>query len=151
MNRARVVMAVLSAIACVTMTVPLADAGGGMGGGAGTYACRTISNGVNPPQVVSLDVDGINAPIVGQVGPPMLLCDLITDGTTVNNADPTANVSDPTHTICYPINGPDSPKQTATVIDPFTTASNPGSTDSQTVTVGGVYMLCVAGRVSFQP
>jgi len=151
MNRVRVAMAVLSAIALVTVAVPLADAGRGMGFGEGVSACRTISNGVNPPHVVNLDVETIpNTVARVPVGPPVLLCDLPTIGETanINRVPDTQSVgSGFTNIVCYPVNAPDSPKQTVAITDPFTNAT--GST--QHATIGGVYLLCVRAIVDFTP
>jgi hypothetical protein len=144
-------MAVLSAIALVTVAVPFADAGRGMGFGEGVTACRTISNGVNPPQVVDLDVDTIPTTVKGApVGPPVLLCDLATLGETANKSarvPETQSVSGAENIVCYPVNAPDSPKQTVTITDPFTNATG----SSQQATIGGVYLLCVKAIVDFTP
>jgi hypothetical protein len=151
MNRVRVAMAVLSAIALVTVAVPFADAGRGMGFGEGVSACRTISNGVNPPQVVNLEVETIPTTVAGApVGPPVLLCELSTIGETANASSrvpETQSVANPTNIVCYPINAPDSPKQTVTITDPFTNATG----SSQQATLGGVYLLCVRAIVDFTP
>lgn len=136
----------ISAIALLTLAVPLAHAGGGMGGGSGTTACRTILNGLNPPQVLSLNVDTLPEEQQVGVGPALLLCDLAALGTTANNAPPTVPVSG-TNIVCYPLQGPNKGKDTATITDPFT-ASNPSS-PSQTVTLGGLSLLCVQAVVTF--
>ncbi len=136
----------ISAIAILTLAVPLAHAGGGMGGGSGTTACRIILNGQNPPQVLRLDVDTLpEAQQVG-VGPALLLCDLAALGTTVNNAPPTVPVTG-TNLVCYPVQAPNKTKDTVTITDPFT-AANPSS-PSQTVALGGVSLLCVQAAVTF--
>lgn len=136
----------ISAIALLTLAVPLAHAGGGMGAGSGTTACRIILNGLNPPQVLRLDVDTLPESQEVGVGPALLLCDLATLGTTVNSAPQTVPVSG-TNIVCYPVQAPNKAKDTATITDPFT-ASNPSSS-SQTVTLGGVSLLCVPAVVTF--
>jgi len=135
----------ISAIALLTLAVPLAHAGGGMGTGDGNTACRIILNGQNPPQVLSLNVDTLpEAQQVG-VGPALLLCDLAAFGTTVNNAPSTVRVEG-TNIVCYPLQAPNKGKDTVTITDPFT-ASTPSI--SQTVTLGGLSLLCVQAQVTF--
>ena len=138
----------ISAIALLTLAVPLAHAGGGMGTGDGNTACRIILNGQNPPQVLSLQVETLpEAQQVG-VGPALLLCDLAAFGETVNTktAPKTAPVSG-TNIVCYPLQAPNKAKDTVTITDPFT-ASNPSS-PSQTVELGGLSLLCVQAVVTF--
>jgi len=136
----------ISAIALLILAAPVAHAGGGMGGGSGTTACRLILNGQNPPHVLSLEVDTLpEAQQVG-VGPALLLCELATLGTTVNNAPPTVPVAG-TNIVCYQTQAPNKAKDTVTITDPFT-ASNPSS-PSQTVSLGGVSLLCVQAVVTF--
>ncbi len=145
MTRTRLFTSTLSAIALLTLGGPSAFAGGGMGGGPGTRACRIILDGVNPPQVVRLDVDTLADPQEVQVGPALLLCDLPTVGVTVNNAPPTMGIGDFSHIVCYPVQGPNKEKHSATITDPFTASdlSNP----SQSVSLGGVSLLCLGAVV----
>ena len=139
----------ISAIALLTLAVPLAHAGGGMGGGSGTTGCRIIQNGVNPPQVLELSVTTLADPQRVQVGPALLLCDLPTTGITVNNAPQTIAVTNPTNIVCYPVEGPNSVKDSATITSPFPMSSS--SNRTQTVTLGGVSLLCVQAEVDFNP
>jgi len=142
----------ISAIALLTVAVPPAFAGGGMGIGTTTTACRTIVNGVNPPQTVSLisaTTPGVTGEVVS-VGPALLLCELVT-GTTVNppkgpQAPPTQGVVNPDSFVCYPVQGPNKDKQTVSVTDPFT-AADPLN-QFQTVTVTGFSLLCVEARTA---
>jgi hypothetical protein len=136
----------ISAVALLTLAVPLAHAGGGMGTGDGNTACRIILNGQNPPQVLSLNVDTLpEAQQVG-VGPALLLCDLAAFGSTVNNAPPTVPVSG-TNIVCYSLQAaPNKEKDTVTIIDPFTAAT---PSISQTVSLGGLSLLCVQAQVTF--
>jgi hypothetical protein len=153
MNRVRVVTAVLSAIAFVTLAVPYADAGGGMGLGSGTISCRAVQGGPNPPQVVSL-TDPFAPNTVVQVGPAALICvGLQSEGTppsntigdTVGGGPPTVAPQSPNGLVCYPVLGSDKQKFTAFIDDAFTLANGP----SQTVTIAGVSLLCVDAAIAF--
>jgi hypothetical protein len=145
MNRSRVVLAVLSAIAFVTVAVPFADAGGGMGTGAGTLACRLVMDGRNPVQVVSVDVQSLPAAQVVNTGPAVLVCESA-GAVTVNPPPAAVEVDGANKLVCYPIQGANKAKDTATITDPFT-ASDPDD-PSQAVTLGGLNLLCVMGIVT---
>lgn len=141
----------ISAIALLTVAVPPAFAGGGMGIGTITTGCRTIVNGINPPHSVSLtsQITPGEAEVVS-VGPALLLCELVT-GSTVPPAKgpqplPTQGVTNPDSFVCYPVQGPNKEKQTVSVTDPFT-ASDPLN-QFQTVTVTGFSLLCVEARTA---
>lgn len=154
MKTSRLFGPVLSAALLATAFVPLADAGGGMGIGSGTTACRVLMGGANPAQVVSLDVETLPATEIVRPGAPLLVCDLPTVGSTVidpkdrNPPPPTVLVTNPTHVVCYPVQGSDKQKHTATLQDPFTLSEPDTADQSRAITLGGIRLLCVQAVIT---
>ena len=137
----------ISVIALLTLAVPLAHAGGGMGGSGTVTACRIIVGGSNPVQVVGVNIQSLPAEQVLQLGPPLLVCEEA-GARTVNTdkAPQTVSVPVTNSTVCYPVHGPSKLKNAVALEDPFT-ASNP-TNPIQPVTLTGISLLCVQGNVT---
>lgn len=149
MAKSRLVLGSITAIALLTLVAPFAHAGGGMGAGSGTTACRIILNGANPPQVLDLEVTSLEGTQRVQVGPALMLCDLPTTGITANKAPATVAVTNPTNIVCYAVQGPNTAKAPVTIESPFPMSSSASRT--QAATLGGVNLLCVQAAVDFTP
>jgi hypothetical protein len=138
----KVLTASMSLLGCLTLAMPAAHAGGGMGAGSGVTTCRLVKGGTKPPQIVSVTDPFVSGDVM-KVGALALLCDLAAAGSTVN-ADvvpPTgAPILEPNAVACYLANG-DSARILTTVTDPFTEANSP--TGSEQVVVGAIQLLCV--------
>lgn len=137
----------ISASALIILAAAPAHAGGGMGGSGDVTACRAIVGGVNPSQVVGLDLQSLPAEQVAQLGPPLLLCESAVARTVnTNKAPETAIVVGANRTVCYPVHAPSNVKNASTIEDPFT-ASNPVN-PVQAVTLAGISLLCVQAVVT---
>jgi hypothetical protein len=150
MVMARLIVPVLSAIACFTVVATPAHAGGGMGAGSGATLCRLILNGApNQPQTVKVGDTFLGSGVDQvKVGAAVLLCDLaVLNGSTVSGP-PTGNPvpeSEATSTTCYSISGADAARIGATMTDPFTEVNPPGT---QAVEIGAIQLLCVPSVIA---
>jgi hypothetical protein len=143
--RKRIVLSVLSVVATLTATAPLAHAGGGMGNGAGVTTCRLVNGAPRQPQIVSLtdDFPGTDVMNIGQLA---LLCDIPASGNTVT-PEQTGGTGQPvlateqTSVACYTVGKADKAAVPVTVTDTFTRALDPNGTYG--VTVGAINLVCV--------
>jgi hypothetical protein len=151
MMRARFVASVFSVIAALIVAVPLAHAGGASGTTlqlSTTTACRTLLNGGNAGQVMTLVAGSLTQDL--QIGAPVLLCDItLTTGDLKKGADllvpctaPDTPLGcytpDPNLVVCYAVSGPNNEKQPATITSPF---------GEQAVQVGGFGLVCVTSEI----
>lgn len=137
MLRARLVVSVVSAVALLVVTVPLAQAGGGPGGGlSGPTTCRSVDKVGQPNQQITV-VDPLSNEDV-HVGLPALLCDLPATATPVNGP-PLGTVGSPNAVMCYQVGGSNGDKVPVTITDPL------GTHDG--AQVGHTRLLCFPAQV----
>ncbi len=153
MASGRLILAVLSVIAALTLAIPAAYAGGGMGAGSGVTSCRLILNGPqNEPQQIKV-IDGYTGGDTVKVGALTLLCDLPALASTVNNppAPPTnlpAFPAPPNSISCYALSSADAARINATLMDAFTTAGDPSRTATNSIAIGALQLICVPALVT---
>jgi|ERR671937_2095270 hypothetical protein len=143
MTKARLFAAGLAAVvASVTVGVPVALAGGGMGAGSGVTTCRLIINGAaNQPQTVGVVDSFTPTTDLMKVGIATLVCDIPAVGSTVSGPATGTPVGVTANSVtCYSVASADSGKVPVTLRDPFTEAT-PAQT--QQVTLGAIQFLCV--------
>jgi hypothetical protein len=129
----------LSIVAAVVAAVPLAHAGGGMGGGSladvtAPMACRLILNAANQSQTIKI-VDGFTSEDNVKVGAAVLLCQ--TGLASLVSGPPTAALPStvtPDSITCYNLGNADQLKQPVTFTDAF---------GEQQATLGGISVFCV--------
>jgi hypothetical protein len=137
-------VAALSTFTCVTLALPAAEAGGGMGFGSGVSVCRLVFNAPNQPQSVSL-TDNFSVNDVVNVGALALLCDLpVVEARTISGPSTVPLDGTPTAVACYLVGGAEPVRAPSTVTDPFTlVTTNGGEPQPQNVTIGAVHLLCL--------
>lgn len=158
MTRKMCITAVLSALACLTVALPAAIAGGGMGTGSNLTTCRVVLNGApNQYQIAKITDDFLTPETADtvKIGALALLCDLPAVGATQNPAPGTNGTGTPVPlTInnsisCYSVSGAASAKISATVQDAFTTTFVSDATYG--VTLGAIQFVCVPALYDVTP
>lgn len=153
MTRKILAITSLSAIACLTIAMPAAHAGGGMGTGGNITTCRIITSGAhNQPQSIAV-VDAFstnelpNGPggDVVKINVPVLVCGLTASGVTVSGpatGTPVPGALDPDSITCYAVSGGNPAKTNVSIQDPFTEAANSLS-PTQNMVIGAIQLVCV--------
>lgn len=152
MTRKMYITAALSAFACLTVSLPAAMAGGGMGTGSNMTTCRAVLNGVPKQyQVAAIQDDFLTSETKDtvKIGTLALICDIAGVGTTLNPAPGTTNggtgnpvpLNIATSISCYSVGGADKAKIPGTVQDAFTTTFDAAGTYD--VTLGAIQFVCV--------
>jgi len=150
MNRKMYLTAALAAFASLTVALPAAIAGGGMGPGSNMTTCRVVLNGAPKQDQVAAIQDAFltsETKDTVKIGTLALICDIPSVGTTLNPAPGTNGTGNPvplntaTSISCYSVGGADKARIPGTVQDAFTTTFDPAGTYG--VTLGAIEFVCV--------
>ena len=153
MTRKTIASVMLLATACLTLGIPAAYAGGGMGAGSGVTTCRFVASGAsNQPQSIAIvdpfvTVNELPFPSppgdVVKINAAVLVCELVATGATVSGPATGTPILETaaTSTTCYAVTGANPSKFNVTVQDPFTEVASPSGL--QNMVLGGIQLVCV--------
>jgi hypothetical protein len=140
MIRKSFVAAAVATLACLTFVMPSAEAGGGMGQGAGLTTCRLVVAGPPQPQTVSVS-DGFVSSDEVRVGALALVCDLPALGATVSGAPTGAPLDASNAVACYVVRAAEGARIPTSITDPFTAVNT--AEGIQPITLSSVQFICL--------